>query len=89
MSETDSKRPPLGGLAAVAIVMITLGIFMMVVGAALSAKEVSVGGVILIGPIPIVVGSGPLAELLAILATMLTLVLLVVVLYLARSRRKP
>jgi len=89
MGSTDSEKAPIGALATIATVAIALGVVVVIAGALTSAKDISAGGVILIGPIPIVIGSGSLGELLAVLATLLTLVLLVVTLYWMLARRKP
>ncbi|HUO42787.1 MAG TPA: DUF131 domain-containing protein [Methylomirabilota bacterium] len=47
----------------------------------------SVGTVILIGPIPIILGSGPLAGVMVVLALVLTIVVVVLGLVVQRWRR--
>lgn len=88
MGSADNEKAPISALATIATAAIVLGIVVVIAGALMSARDISTGGVILIGPIPIVIGSGPLGGLLAVLATLLTLVLLVVTLYWMLVRRK-
>jgi len=71
-----------------AFVMIFVGILLMSLGPILSGNGVgSFGTVILIGPIPVILGSGPLASVMIILALVLTVVAVIVGVILQRSRR--
>jgi len=80
---------PTAGLFFLAFVMIFVGILLMSLGPILSGNGVgSFGTVILIGPIPVILGSGPLASVMIILALVLTVVAVIVGVILQRSRRK-
>ena len=74
------------------VAIISVGFLVVVLGAVLqSGGSASSGGFILIGPIPIVFGSGPNSWILAVFALVITLVM--VVAYLAsflswRSRER-
>ena len=83
-----TTRIPIAGLFFLAFVMIFVGILLMSLAPILSGKSVgSVGTVILIGPIPIILGSGPLASVMVVLALVLTVVAVIVGVILQRSRR--
>jgi len=66
--------------------MIFVGMILMALGAIPSESNASLGGVILIGPIPIMIGAGPYSSLMLVLATALTLVSLAAFLILRRKR---
>lgn len=71
------QRIPIG-LFFLAFVLILLGILLMSLGPILSGNTGgSVGTVILIGPIPIILGSGPSASLIVILALLVTVAALI------------
>jgi len=63
------------------LALIFVGFVLVFAGAILTATSTansSVGGVVLIGPIPIIFGSGKLGEPLAFLATLLTILAILV-----------
>jgi len=69
---------PTAGLFFLAFVLIFLGILLMSVGPILNHAGIgSVGTVILIGPIPIILGSGPFASVIVVLALLLTIFALI------------
>lgn len=75
------------GLFFLAFVMIFVGILLMSLGPILNHGGVgSFGTVILIGPIPIILGSGPFGSLIVILALLLTIVALIFGVILLRRR---
>lgn len=71
----------------VAFVMIFVGILLMSLAPILNHGDIgSVGTVILIGPIPIILGSGPFASVVVVLALLLTIVALFFGVILQRRR---
>lgn len=71
-------RVPTTGLFFLAFVMIFVGILLMSLAPILDRGNIgSVGTVILIGPIPIILGSGPFASVIVVLALLLTIVALI------------
>lgn len=79
---------PVTGLLFLALVMIFVGILLMSLGPIMNGGNVaSVGTVILIGPIPIILGSGPSAGAIVVLALILTVVSLIFGVLLLRLRR--
>jgi len=85
------KRGPqvsAAGLFFLAFVLIFVGIMTMSLAPILSGGGVgSVGTVILIGPIPIVLGSGPLGGVMVVLALVLTIIAVILGVVLLRWRR--
>ena len=68
--------------------MIFVGVLLMSLGPIMNGGNVgSVGTVILIGPIPIILGSGPSAGVIVVLALILTVVSLIFGVILLRLRR--
>jgi len=57
------------------IVITLLGIAVIILASVLSGGSTSVGTIIFIGPIPIIIGSGPDVALLALIAVILALVI--------------
>ena len=77
------------GFLLLGIVLVFVGISVLVVASIVLGGSGSVGGVILIGPIPIVFGSGPDAGWLIVISVILTIVSVVLFLIMnKRSRRK-
>jgi uncharacterized membrane protein len=72
------------GLFVVGFVLMFVGVAVVILAAVFSGSS-SVGGVILIGPIPIVFGSGPDAVPLVLLGVIITVIS--VVLFLIMNRR--
>ncbi len=73
---TDSSK-----LLSLGVVIILAGFFVVFVGALMGAGtggSTSTGGFILIGPIPIVFGSGPEAGMLATVALVISVVMIAV-----------
>jgi len=66
--------------------IIFLGIIILVVAAVLSGGSTNFGALIFIGPIPIVIGAGPEATLMILLAIVLAVLAIIMFLVL---RRKP
>jgi len=76
------------GLFFLAFAMIFVGVLIMSLAPILNGDSVgSVGTVILIGPIPIVLGSGPLAGVMVVLALVLTIIVVILGAVLQRWRR--
>ena len=73
------------GLIILGISLVFAGVALIIAASALSGGSSSVGGVILIGPIPIVFGAGPDAAWLIVLSVVLTIIS--VVLFLLMNRR--
>jgi uncharacterized membrane protein len=79
-----SQAHAVGGAAAamwlffIAFLLISVGMLLMILGASWNTNGLSSGAIILIGPIPIILGSGPYSVPLIVLATVLTLVTLIV-----------
>jgi uncharacterized protein (TIGR00304 family) len=67
-------------LFLVGIILITVGAFVSF-GAGLTQGQVSTGGVIFIGPLPIVFGSGPGYQYLTVMALLIAMIMIGFVLY--------
>jgi uncharacterized membrane protein len=79
----------LHGFLLLGIVLVFVGITILVVASIVLSGSGSVGGIILIGPIPIVFGSGPDAGWLIAISLILTVASIALFLILnKRSRRK-
>jgi uncharacterized membrane protein len=76
------------GFLLLGITFVFVGIAVLVVAFIVLGGSGSVGGVILIGPIPIVFGSGPEAGLLIAISIILTVVSVVLFLIMNRRTRK-
>ena len=74
-------------LYAVGVVLLFLGFAMIVLGS-FTGSNASVGGFVLIGPVPIVFGSGKDAGLLAILSVAAGLITIVMVYLMLRQTRR-
>ena len=72
---------------AVGVVLLFLGFAMIVLGS-FTGSNASVGGFVLIGPVPIVFGSGKDAGLLAILSVAAGLITIVMVYLMLRQTRR-
>lgn len=72
-------------LLLIGLVLVFIGIAVIVVATVLLGGSGSVGGVILIGPIPIVFGAGPEAAWLIAVGAVITIISLV--LFIALNRR--
>jgi uncharacterized membrane protein len=70
------------------ITLVFVGIAVLVVTSLILGGSGSVGGVILIGPIPIVFGSGPSAGWLITISAILTVVSIIFFLVFTRRKRK-
>ncbi len=75
-------------LLMLGITLVTAGIAVIVIATVLLSGASSVGGVILIGPIPIVLGSGPEAGWLILVGVVLTVISVVLFLVLNRRARR-
>jgi uncharacterized membrane protein len=73
------------GFIVLGISLVFVGVAVIIAVSALSGGSGSVGGVILIGPIPIVFGAGPDAAWLIVLSVVLTIIS--IVLFLIMNRR--
>jgi uncharacterized membrane protein len=62
----------------IAFLLIFVGMLLMTLGSSWNTSGVSGGAIILIGPIPIILGSGPYSVPLIVLAAVLTFVALIV-----------
>ncbi len=75
-------------LIIVGFLMFFVGVSILVVAAALSDGNLSVGGFILIGPIPIVFGVGPQASWMILFGTIIAILSVITFLALRRKTRK-
>jgi uncharacterized membrane protein len=76
------------GFLLFGITLVFVGIAFLVVTSLIFGGSGSVGGVILIGPIPIVFGSGPSAGWLIAISAILTVVSIILFLVFTRWNRK-
>lgn len=76
------------GLVVLGISLVFVGVAVIIAASALSGGSGSVGGVILIGPFPIVFGVGPDATLLIVLSVVLTIISLVLFLLMNRKVKR-
>lgn len=85
---TETRRLPyVDYLTGTALVLMTVGLVLIVIGTLASGGDVSASGILLIGPIPIVFGHGTLGQVLALLATLMTIFLLALFVYFTRRRK--
>lgn len=85
MSNKSAKVSSVLGLYMLGFFIVLLGIVILIVATLISGGSASYGGVIFIGPIPIVFGAGPQATWLILFAIVLA-ALSVVVFLLTRKR---
>lgn len=83
-SSTTSRFPLATWLFFIAFAVIFIGVLLITFGSASNPGQFSGGAIILIGPIPIILGSGPYSVALIVLAGVLTLVGLMFLLVLRR-----
>lgn len=76
------------GFLFLGLALVFVGITVLVIASVVLGGSGSVGGVILIGPIPIVFGAGPDAEWLIAISIILTIVSVVLFLITNRKTRK-
>ena len=76
------------GFLLLGIALVFVGIAVLVVASVVLGGSGSVGGVILIGPIPIVFGAGPDAGWLIVVSVILTVVSVVLFLIMNRRQRR-
>jgi uncharacterized membrane protein len=76
------------GFLLLGIALILVGIAVIVVVSVVLGGSGSVGGLILVGPIPIVFGTGPNANWLIVISIVLTAVSIILFLILNRRRKK-
>jgi uncharacterized membrane protein len=91
MSEHDADMVVSGrvfGLLIVGFALVFVGVSVIIVASLVFGDLGSVGGVILIGPIPIVFGSGPDATWLIALSVILTIISLTVFVVLNRRAKR-
>jgi uncharacterized membrane protein len=85
-NNTSARQSYVFVLFFLGFLMLIIGIAILLLAVVLSGNSVNFGGVIVIGPLPIVVGAGPEATLMAILAIILTI--LSILMFLMVGRRK-
>jgi len=74
-------------LFLIGFVLIFAGIVVLIIASALQGNvDISVGGIVFIGPIPVVFGAGPNAFLAIVLAAILTIIGFIVFLWLRKTR---
>ncbi len=83
---TSTKHSYLFALFFLGFLLIIIGAILSMVAVALSGGQASFGGVIIVGPFPIIVGGGPEATLMVILAIILTILSIAIFLILNRKR---
>jgi uncharacterized membrane protein len=69
-------------------VLVLVGIIVLAIVALVFGVPGSVGGIIFIGPIPIVFGAGPDAELLIIISVVLAVLIVLIFMIMNRSLRR-
>ena len=71
----ESAPPKLSaaGLFYVAFIMIFVGLFLMTINGVWNSSGASGGAVVIVGPVPIILGSGPASVPLLILALIVTI----------------
>ena len=67
--------------------LIFLGIILIVIASVFSDRSVNLGGIIVIGPIPIIFGAGENAWLMILIATILAIACLILFLLLGRQKQ--
>jgi uncharacterized membrane protein len=67
--------------------LIFLGIILIVIASVFSDGSVNLGGIIVIGPIPIIFGAGENAWLMILIATILAIACLILFLLLGRQKQ--
>jgi uncharacterized membrane protein len=77
------------GFLILGIVLVFTGVLVLIVASFVFGNSGSVGGVILIGPIPIVLGAGQDAGWLILIGVVLTILSVVCFLVINRRMRKP
>ena len=88
-SEKSLRLPVTGWLFFLAFIMIFLGIFLMTLAPILTEGTfgTSGGAVILIGPIPIILGSGPWSGIMVVLSLVVTVLAIILVGVILRRHR--
>ncbi|MCW4002848.1 MAG: DUF131 domain-containing protein [Candidatus Bathyarchaeota archaeon] len=86
--EDDSFSNRLFVFLLLGVALVFIGIIVLVVVSSALGGSGSVGGVILIGPIPIIFGSGPNASWLIIISVILTVISLILFFVLNRRSRR-
>jgi uncharacterized membrane protein len=76
------------GFLLLGIALVFVGIAVIVVVSVVSGGSGSVGGIILVGPIPIIFGAGPDASWLIVISLILTAVSIILFLILNRRQKK-
>ena len=76
------------GFLLLGIALVFVGIAVIVVVSVVSGGSESVGGIILVGPIPIIFGAGPDASWLIVISLILTAVSIILFLILNRRQKK-
>ena len=85
-NNASAKHSYFFALFFLGFILIIIGITILTLAIALSSGSVSFGGVIIVGPFPIVVGAGPEATLMVILAIILAIISIVMFLIVTRKR---
>ena len=86
--EDISVSSRLFGFLLLGIVLVFVGLVILVVASLVFGGSGSVGGIILIGPIPIVFGAGPDASWLIVISIILAVLSLVLFLVMNRRLRR-
>ena len=84
LSSATSRFPLATWLFFIAFAVIFIGVLLITFGSASNSSQFSGGAIILIGPIPIILGSGPYSVALIVLAGVLTIAGLLFLLVLRR-----
>ena len=83
---TSTKQSYVFALFFLGCFLLIIGIAILLLAVVFSGRSANFGGVIIIGPLPIVVGAGPEAKLMVILAIILTI--LSILMFLVVGKRK-
>ncbi len=76
------------GFLLLGITLVFVGLAVLIIASEVLGRSGSVGGVILIGPIPIVFGAGPDAGLLIVISIILTVISIILFLVMNRRNRR-
>ena len=73
-------------LLTVGFAVVFIGIALLIVASLLGGNGVNVGGVVFIGPFPIVFGAGPNATWLILISLVISVVMIIIFVFMRRRR---
>lgn len=87
-NQGDKVSSRLMTLLLLGIALVSVGVVVMFVAMLVLGGPGSIGGVIFIGPIPIVFGAGPNAEWLIAIGLIISMISIILFVFMYRRRRK-